>query len=309
MMPEDIGERSPDFYPPLADPATCGENLVDLAQHAMDLAPRLCGTCLDYHILFTARRLSSGISGTLTDRQQIIQLIGDFFSQRSDIDNSPFEVLIVGSADAGQLATAAHAIRAQSEGAISSVRFTVLDICPTPLELCRRFADQHGITLVTHNINILTTESAFQADVILLHSLFHFLPPESHAQTIRKMADWLKPHGRMIFSIGLKSYSPSSERQKRRVERNKTVRSMVESGTLKLDESTRNLSDYFEGELALRPRRRASALDMDQARDLFLDGGMTIVSLEKIADTQYLRGGGGSTERHRILAVLAPGKE
>lgn len=306
-MPEDLGERSPDFYPPLADPATCGENLVDLAQHAMDLAPRLCGRCLDYHFLFTARRLSSGTSGFLADREKIIQVIGENVVQRSSVDKSPFDVLIVGSADAGQLATASHAIRAHSKGAITRARFTVIDICPTPLELCRRFADQHEITLSTHNRDVGLVEDAFQADVILVHSLFHFLPPESHSDIIRKMAGWLKPHGRLIFSIGFKSHSPSSDRRKRRDETLETVRTMIESGVLRMDQSSKNLSDYFDGERALRSGRQTRSMDLEKARNLFLGGGLVIESLETITNTQKIRGG-GSSERRRILAILAPTK-
>jgi len=274
----------------------------------MELAPRLCGTCVDYHILHPARRVSSVISGILVDRRRIIQFVGEFFAQRGGDANAPFDVLIVGSADAGQLATAAHAMRAQSEDAISRARFTVIDICPTPLELCRRFADRHGISLETQEIDISTTERTFRADLILHHSLFRFLAPDMHIDIIKKIAGWLKPHGRLIFSTGLKDHSTTSNNPQWRVERNRAVRTLVESGALRLDESRKSLSDYFNGELDSRLARQLPHMSMEQARNLFSAGGLTIESIERIAAAQK-HSGDSSSNRDRALAVLSSGNE
>src|SRR5262245_40257846 len=131
---------------PLSDPHSCGEDLDYNLLRATQIGPTLCGPCADYHVLFPARRLTGRVNGLETDRPDLIATVGREVAARAAAGRPAIDILIAGSADTGVLATCAHAAFAAAPDAIASVRFTVLDLCGTPLELCRDFAARHRLT-------------------------------------------------------------------------------------------------------------------------------------------------------------------
>src|SRR5215467_4124293 len=104
------------------------EDLFQLAEHGFHTAARFCKSCYHYHALWGYERLA-GIksNGFETERDLLEPLLNSELPERG-------RVLIAGAADAGLLAFTAQTMH-NRVGAI-----TVADRCPTPLEVCRRYA-------------------------------------------------------------------------------------------------------------------------------------------------------------------------
>ena len=86
-------------------------------------------------------------------------------------------VLVVGAADSGLLAIAAHACA--KTGMLSRARFAVVDRCDTPLALCRDFAVRHGLDLTTRVATVERLPDLSPAQLVIVHSLLRFVPPET----------------------------------------------------------------------------------------------------------------------------------
>src|SRR5258706_2553995 len=119
------------------------EDLQRLAAEAYELSGRLCGSCRDMHALWTYIRLSRASTGVEAQASNLeTQLTAVLAGGRR-------HVLIAGSQDTGLLALVARA------GADHEIDITVLDICETPLELCRAFARQWSLPITTIGQDLL----------------------------------------------------------------------------------------------------------------------------------------------------------
>jgi hypothetical protein len=286
----------------LSDKDSCGEDLFHSAHLAMRIAPVACRGCEDYHFLASARRLTGRASGVESDRPATIEIIRKRIVEWSKTGAGNFDIVIVGSTDTGVLATCAHAAYGAGSAAYSRVRFTVLDLCRTPLELCRDFAERHQFALATEAVDVIETDNVYPADLVVHHSLFRHIPPDRHTGALKKFASWLKPGGRIVFSIGLRVAEARPPARARRSEVHDRLRAMVESGALKLNESKEALD-----------RRLAARADADHTRwdpdaeevgKLFLTAGLTTLSSQHIASGRQFADG-STFLNDRLLAVLA----
>jgi hypothetical protein len=283
--------------PALSDPDTCGEDVARNARRAIEIAPRLCRDCEDFHLLFSLRRTARGLLGAGTDRPKIIEVVGRLVAARSE---GTIDILIAGSADSGLLATCAHAALRAGDDALRRTRFTVLDRCETPLELCRDFARRHGLTMTAEATDLVTTTRNHTADIIVHHSLLKFIPPDTRISTLRKFGRWLKPGGRMVFSISTGSASERENHPNRKAEVD-VVLSLVESAAMALPESFRTRLDSDSDQSA---RRHLDNYSADQLRDLFASAGLGVESFERFANEKTMPGG-HTHLRERVIAVLA----
>ena len=150
----------------MSHPAPYSEPLRELAAEAYEISGRLCGACGDLHALWPYIRLSrasTGAEGQESTQESKLQaeLRGCFASGLRD-------VLIAGSQDAGLLALVARAkMRA---GAEHPSGITVLDICETPLELCRRLAGRWSLPIETIREDLAELSRARRFDLVLVQS-------------------------------------------------------------------------------------------------------------------------------------------
>jgi hypothetical protein len=133
----------------LLDPESCGENLVQNANRIAELAAILCLGCADYHVRRAVQRAAGVRLSIAHDRARIIRLIFDFLATFPPEEKTSINIVIPGSADTGILSTCAHAAASHGLAMLNRCRFTVIDLCPTPLTLCREFAERYGISLET----------------------------------------------------------------------------------------------------------------------------------------------------------------
>jgi SAM-dependent methyltransferase len=107
------------------------------------------------------------------------------------------DVLIAGSQDAGLLALVAHAkMRA---GAEHPSGITVLDICETPLELCRQLAGRWSLPIETIKEDLAELSAARRFDLVLVHGTLHFITADRRLEALRRIARALRPGGRLVL--------------------------------------------------------------------------------------------------------------
>ncbi|MBB5755167.1 class I SAM-dependent methyltransferase [Prosthecomicrobium pneumaticum] len=288
----------------LLDPARCGEDLIGNLRRAAAIAPSLCPGCADYHIRCTAHRAVGEAMGIETDRPPLIALLSEEMAARLARPER-IELVIAGSADTGVLSTAAHAAARLGGEALRRIRFTVLDLCPTPLDLCRRFAERHGLDLATEAVDLTGPERRFPADILLLHSVFRFIPNARHPAVLGELAAWLRPGGAMVFSNRIKSLeaeeSLADGAKRRRANERVLERLVHDPATADLDWA--DILPRLERSLADDEARQGEFRNEDEVRRLFESSPLR---LERIEPVRRTIGGGAQPSylRKRVLALL-----
>jgi hypothetical protein len=303
-----LSAAAPSASAGLGDPVTCGEDLAHNLLRATEIAPTLCGACVDYHILFAARRLTGRVSGQETDRPCLGAAVGREIAVRAAAHSEAIDVVIAGSADTGVLATCAHATFTTAPQALSLVRFAVLDLCDTPLELCRDYARRHGLTFTPERVDLAATDRPFSADTIVHHSVLRFVAPDLHVSLLRKLRGWLKPNGRIVFSSTLTP--PEEQGAKRSHDRDvdAAIRAMIDDGSMSVSEPRAAFLarlDRGREDRDKRDRRgTARFASVEQLRELFGAAGLSIVSQQIVSGATRVAGS-EPFSRRRLLAVLA----
>jgi ubiquinone/menaquinone biosynthesis C-methylase UbiE len=165
-----------------------------LAKDAYALAMQRCRGCHNFHALWPYLRIGRISSGVEGGRAALAAAIHESCTRGSR------EILITGAADTGILCLAAQASKD------SAASFVVIDVCDTPLELCRRFAKQWNLRVETKVADV--TELTFQNrfDIVIAHSLLHYLRSEKRVKMFSRIAAALKPDGKFlqVFNTGHK---------------------------------------------------------------------------------------------------------
>ena len=286
----------------MADPTTFGEDLAGASQRALDLAPLLCGACMNYHMLFPIKRHLSTVSD-IPDRHHLVEAIGKLLAEATD-RKSQIDVVVAGAADSGLLAVCAHAVNLFMGAAMDRARFTVVDRCPTPLALCDDYAAINGLSLTVHMDDLVSTTERYPADIILLHSLLAFIPRRDHVPLFRKLASWLKPQGQIIFSTEVRSPDNREAYRARRSQRAEQVRAAVMSGQFVVKEAVDVFCARLENIGTERSNHAFEFETVAEVQDFIVRTGLKLVSDERIFDNSRLSNG-RHIQRERVIAVLA----
>lgn len=168
------------------------EDLPRIAAEAYELAGRLCGDCRELHALWPYARLTRASTGVERHQSGLEAQLQAFF------DQGLRDVLIAGAADSALLA---HVARA---GAQHEIRIVVFDICDTPLELCRRFAQEWSLPVETVRQDLFELDVAHRFDVVLMHGTLNFIAADRHARVLRRIQRSMRPGGRLelLFNTG-----------------------------------------------------------------------------------------------------------
>jgi SAM-dependent methyltransferase len=163
------------------------ERLGDLAAQAYDLSGRLCGSCRDLHALWPYIRLSRSSTGLESEGSELELAL------RELISSGLRRILVAGSADTGLLALVARA------GADQGVDIIVLDICESPLELCRRLASQWSMQIETRRQDLLELDGRQEFDLVLVHGTLHFISAGGRLGALTRIRRALRPGGRLVL--------------------------------------------------------------------------------------------------------------
>jgi hypothetical protein len=294
----------------LSDPVTFGEDLAGNLQRVLEIAPEHCRDCADYHIRCVAHRATGERFGIDFDRPELVALLEDLAGRRLAEQPGRLDIVIAGSADTGVLATVAHAVSLLGEAALARCRFTVLDLCPTPLLLCRHFAGEHGLDLACAAVDLTAPGEKFPADILVMHSVFRFIDGSLQPAVLKELGSWLKPGGAMVFSNRIKTRTSEEERADlaSRGGRNERFAAMVAAGEIEVADSEA-IAIRLDRSLQADEARVGEFRTADELRAFLAGGPLPLTRFDEIVREI---GGGGRPRymRKRVLAVLAaPGEQ
>jgi hypothetical protein len=110
----------------------------------------------------------------------------------SSLDPKP-RILIVGSADTGQVTAVVNALAGRD------FSLTLVDICDTPLKLCAAFASRNGIRLETLRCDVRHIDGVGAFDAILLHNFIGFIPADDRVAVLSGLRRALSARGRLLL--------------------------------------------------------------------------------------------------------------
>ena len=163
------------------------EDLPRLAADAYEVSGRLCGSCRDMHALWPYIRLARASTGVEARPSMLERRIADLLAHGGR------HVLIAGSQDTGILALVARAAAGRD------TKIAVLDICETPLELCRKFAAQWSLPIETIRQDLCDLEIERRFDVVLVHGTLHFISADRRLDVLKRLQRAIRPGGRLVL--------------------------------------------------------------------------------------------------------------
>jgi SAM-dependent methyltransferase len=167
------------------------EDLPRLASEAYRLGTERCSTCRDMHTLWPYIRLTRASAGVETGGSGLELLLRELLAK------SRLKVLIAGSADTGLMALVANA----SSG--HGVDITVLDLCDTPLAMCRRLAAEWFLPVETLRRDLIELDLQSRYDVVLVHGTLHYIHNDRKPLAVRQLARSLRPGGRLLIQFNV----------------------------------------------------------------------------------------------------------
>jgi len=163
------------------------------AAEAFDLARTLCTSCRPYHSVWPYLRLTGRKRGVDADGALLVPLLARI------IEDGARRVFLAGSADPGILSMV---LAAAGSHALST---TIVDICATPLAMCRTFAARRGIAVRTLAGCLSQPRFAGEHDLVLAHSVLSFIDPAILSKVVANLAHTLVPGGWLVLTTGLSS--------------------------------------------------------------------------------------------------------
>ncbi len=176
-----------------------GERLSDLAAQAYQLSDQLCGTCRNLHALWPYMRLlrsSTGVEHQGSNLENALRLL---------IAGGRRKILFAGAADTGLLALVLRA------AANNNVDIAVLDICETPLELCRRVAREWALPIDTVRVDLRELNVAQQFELVLVHGTLHFIAAADRRDVLNRIRRALRPEGCLVLLFNTSKPSSTAE--------------------------------------------------------------------------------------------------
>jgi SAM-dependent methyltransferase len=246
------------------------ERLSDLAAQAYQLSDRLCGSCRDLHALWPYIRLSRSSTGAEGEGSRLTHVLRQLMAEgRRD-------VLIAGAADTGLLALVARA------GAGQLVNILVLDICETPLELCRRFAREWSLPIKALKQDLLELDVRHQFDLILIHGTLHFISAPGRITALGRVQRALRSGGRLVLLFNTSEKPSVSTDDKIHVDYAKAVLSELKRQRITLPDTELALATRLAAHSRRRQLREGAFVQPGDATQLLESAGFNVMSCSEI---------------------------
>jgi len=153
--------------------------------------PRSGWSCSWYHGVWQTLRLLGLVTSPREHAEATAQGLRAL-ARRGDARR----VLISGSADYAMLAQVIDAWRAEGR----ALEVTVVDLCETPLALCRWYAEREGVAVRTVASDALDYRDDAAFDVVCCHSFMGYFDAKGRDTLARRWAALLRPGGR-VFTV------------------------------------------------------------------------------------------------------------
>jgi hypothetical protein len=294
--------------PGIADPETCGEDHYYNLGRVTEIARTYCGDCEEYHVTTAANRLTKRTGWSRGTRPAMVGAVRQCLVAQAETTAGPLDVTIAAAADTSILAACAHAAWTAGAAVFARTRFTVIDKCRTPLELCRDFAARHGLRVELATMDLTQPDRAFPSDAIVLHSVLTFLPPNTRVPFLHTCSSWLKQGGRICAWTGLKQGYDSRE-QLEAVRIAKEMRALVEAGLVSGQVKLNEPAETFLARLEHMTEKRRGGLhqiaSVDDVRSLLAESGLQVCSFEQF-DHAIEMPDGIPLIHANVLSILGP---
>ena len=184
------------------------EPLVEGALLACDAAPRWCRTepgggenCAWYHGLWPSLRALGIGTSPAVHAPMMLSALGALARERRHS-----RVLISGCADYSLFAHVVWAYGRED----AALECTVVDLCETPLYLCRWYAQRVSAKVQTRAIDIIDFDSEAQFEVICAHAFLGYFDEGGRRRLMARWRALLRPGGRLILVQRLRPDYPDA---------------------------------------------------------------------------------------------------
>jgi SAM-dependent methyltransferase len=252
---------SPPLYP---------ENLREIAADAYALSARLCGACRDQHALWSYLRLSRASTGAESPDSKLQARLTALF------DGGRRNVLIAGAQDTGLLTLMARA------GAGHSLNIVVLDLCDTPLELCRTLASQWSLPTETIKQDLFDLQFERRFDVVLMHGTLNFIAAERQPQVLARLRQAMRPGGRLVLMFNTSRAIDTEAAAENHFDYVDFVLSELKRVGVPLPDSEQIMRDRFNARAHQRELRDKSFADPREVEGLLDRAAFKVESCDRI---------------------------
>jgi SAM-dependent methyltransferase len=269
------------------------EHLRELAVEAFELSNCLCGPCRDLHALWPYIRLSRMSTGIEDQASKLQAQLNDFFARGLR------DILIAGSADSGLLALVARA-RANHGTSIA-----VLDICGTPLELCRRFARRCALSIETFQQDLLDLNFSHRFDIVLVHGTLQFIAADRRPEALSRIRRALRPEGRLVLLFNTSHPVAAEDAERTRAEYADSVLNELKSLGIPLPEAAAAMRERLYAHSRRRELREGAFAEPEDVERALRDAGFRVDVCTEI-DVRLAGAGRGfvsQISKRRFLAI------
>jgi len=270
------------------------ERLGEIAAETYAVAGRLCGSCRNLHALWPYIRLSRSSTG-LERSGSVLET-----ALRAFITGGLRKILIAGAADTGLLSLV---LRAADD---FDVDVTVLDVCASPLELCRRLAGQWSIPVRTVKQDLADLDERQTFDLVLVHGTLHFIAGEKRLNVLARIHRALRPNGRLVLLFNTSRPSTIRKDDKLHVDYAESVVNELRRLAIPLPDSEsefiRRLSDHSRQ----RQEREGAFASPGDAEQLLETAGFEIIGCSEVETTHSAKTFTAHISKHRFMAIAEP---
>ena len=191
-------------------------------------------------------------------------------------DRDSHQVLISGTADYSMLA---HVLWAYQKSGIRPF-VTVLDLCETPLFLCKWYGKSMGVRVKTISVDILTFNPDTPFDIITTDAFLTRFPPDERKQVINKWYELLQSNGHIVTTVRIepglsKAHIHTTPEQADTFRRRALQEARRWQGFIRCPaEQVANLAKRYAERMI-----SYSFSSEEEVRSLFINAGFTIKSL------------------------------
>jgi SAM-dependent methyltransferase len=276
------------------------ERLGDIAAQAYELANQLCGSCRDLHALWPYIRLSRSSTGVELEGSQLIQVLRELMA------DGRRNVLIAGAADTGLLALVARAAADQATSHPTNI--VVIDICETPLELCRRSAAAWSLPIKTMRQDLIELDIRQQFDLVLVHGTLHFMTPLERVTALSAIQRAMRRGGRLVLLFNTSEPPTGEAEDKIHIDYATAVLSELKRQHVVLPDSEAALRERLAAHSRRRQLREGAFRQPSDVTPLLEAAGLNVISCDEIDAglSSGMRNFVSRISKRRFMALCEP---
>jgi hypothetical protein len=179
-------------------------------------------------------------------------------------------ILIAGAADAGMLALTANATKNLHP------QIDVADRCPTPLAVCRRYAEAQGFPVGALHVDLADRWPPHRYDAVFADCVLQFVPREAHVGFLRRLRETMNRRSVLILVERLRTPKPGSPPRRDRAA--ELVAALAENG-IPLPEDEATFVQRLNGMLSARQTRFADFSAADELPSRVVQAGFRLKTL------------------------------